>query len=62
MRIYWFPRLDKEEKKATKNATNRDEKSFQYGVMVALNYVQIQSHTGRVQNITRFLKKYNKMK
>ena len=49
----------KRKKKATINPKTDDDKCFQYVVMVALNYAEIESHPERVSNIKPFLNKYN---
>ena len=46
-------------KKATINLKNTDDKCFQCGVTVALNYEEIESHPVRVSNIKPFTNKYN---
>ena len=45
--------------KATINPKNNDDKCFQYALAVALNYEQIKSHPGRIQNIKPFIDQYN---
>ena len=51
--IYWFSRLNKNEKKATINPKNTDEAT------VALSYKEIESHPERVSTIKLFINKYN---
>ena len=51
--------LDKKQKKTTINPENDDDKCFQYGATVALNYEEIESHPERVPNIKSFINKYN---
>ena len=46
-------------KKATINPKNKDDKCFQYAVIVALNYEEIELHSERVSNIKWFINKYN---
>ena len=46
-------------KKATVNPKDEDDKCFQYAVVVALNYGEIESHPERVSNIKPFINKYN---
>ena len=46
-------------KKTTTNSKTDDDKCFQYVVMAALNYVEIESHAKRVSNIKPLLNKYN---
>ena len=45
-------------KKARLNPKNKDDKSFQYAVTVAVNYGEIESHPERVSNIKPFINKY----
>ena len=47
------------DEKATINPKNNDDKCFQYALAVALNYEQIKSHPGRIQNIKPFIDQYN---
>ena len=46
-------------KKATINPKNKDNKCFQYAVMVILNYEETESPPERVSNIKAFINKYN---
>ena len=46
-------------KKATTNPKNTDNKCFQYGATIALNYGIIESHPERVSNIKPLLNKYD---
>ena len=46
-------------KKAIINPKNKDDKCFQYAVIVALNYEEIELHSERVSNIKWFINKYN---
>ena len=46
-------------KKATVNPKNNDEKCFQYAVTVALNHEQITVHPEKTSNITLFIDQYN---
>ena len=46
-------------KKATINAKNNDDKCFQYAITAALNYEQIKSHVERISNIKPFINQYN---
>ena len=46
-------------KKAKINPKNKDDKCFQYVVMVALDYAEIESHPERVSNIIPVTNKYN---
>ena len=46
-------------KKATINLKNKDDICFQYAVMVALNYEEIESHQEKLLNFKLFLNKYN---
>ena len=46
-------------KKATINLKNEEDISFQYAVMVALNYEEIESHQEKLLNFKLFLNKYN---
>ena len=57
--IYWFSRLDKQQK-TTINPKNTDDKCFQYVVTVALNYGEIKWSSERVSNIKPFINKYNR--
>ena len=52
------PKLLKK-KKATINPKNNDDKCFQYVVTVALNHVQIKSHSERTSSIKPFIDQYN---
>ena len=47
--IYWFSILYEKEKKT--NTKNENDKSFQYAVMVALNYGETESYPEIVSNI-----------
>ena len=47
------------EKKATINPKNTDDKYFQYAATVALNYDKIKWNPERVSNIKAFINKYN---
>ena len=46
-------------KKKTINPENEDYKCFRYGVTVALNYEEIESHPEIVSSIKPFINKYN---
>ena len=46
-------------KKATINLKSKDDKCFQYAVMVALNYAEIESHPERFSDIKGFINEYN---
>ena len=46
-------------KKATINLENKDDKCFQYAVMVALNYEKIKWNPDRISHIKPFINKYN---
>ena len=48
-----------ENKKATINPKNIDDKCFQYALTVALNYEQIKDHPERISKIKPFIDKYN---
>ena len=48
-----------ENKKATINPKNNDDKCFQYAVAVALNHEQIKSHPEIISNIKTFIDQYN---
>ena len=43
---------------ATINLKNKDNKCFQYAVMVALNYRETESHPEIVSNVKPFINKY----
>ena len=45
-------------KKATINRKNKDDKCFQYAVMVTLYYGEIESHPERVSSFKLFINKY----
>ena len=45
--------------KATTNPKNEDDKFFQYGVTVALNYVEIKWNPEKVPSIKQFINNYN---
>ena len=44
---------------ATINPKNKDEKCFQYALIVALNYKQIKNHPEMISKIKPFIDKYN---
>ena len=46
-------------KKATINPKNKDNKSFQYSITVALNHQETENHPKRISNIKPFIDKYN---
>ena len=46
-------------KKTTINQKNEDDKCFQYGAIVALNYEEIQRNPERVSKIEPLINKYN---
>ena len=46
-------------KKATINTKNKDDKCFQYALIVALNYEQIKYYPERISKIKPFIDKYN---
>ena len=48
-----------DEKKATINPKNTDNKCFQYTATVASNYEKIESHPEIVSNIKPFINKHN---
>ena len=48
----------RKKKKTTINTKNKDDKFFQYAIIVALNYEEIESHIERVSNIKLFTNKY----
>ena len=53
-------RLNNNNKKTTTiNPENEDDKCFQYGATVALNYEEIESPPERVSNIKSSINKYN---
>ena len=48
-----------ENKRATINPKNNDDKCFRYGLTVALDYDKIENHPERISNIEPFIDKYN---
>ena len=46
-------------KKATINPKNNDGKCFQYAIIVALNYEQIENHPERISKIKPFIDQYD---
>ena len=46
-------------KKTTINPQNKDDKCFQYALIVVLNYEQIKDHQERISKIKPFIDKYN---
>ena len=48
-----------ENKRATINPKNNDDKCFRYGLTVALDYEKIENHPERISNIEPFIGKYN---
>ena len=46
-------------KTATINPKNKDNKSFQYSITVALNHQNIENHPERISNIKPFINQYN---
>ena len=46
-------------KTATINPKNKDNKSFQYSITVALNHQNIENHPERISNIKLFIDQYN---
>ena len=48
----------RKKKKTTINPKNKDDKFFQYAIIVALNYEEIESHIERVSDIKLFTNKY----
>ena len=58
--IYEFLWLDKKQKKATINPTNRnDHKCFQYAITVTLNHEEIGKYPERITKTRTFIGKYN---
>ena len=51
--------LKSNNKKATINPKNNDNKCFQYAIAVALNHEQIKNHPERISNIKPFIDQYN---
>ena len=49
----------RKKKKATIIPKNKDDKGFQYAVMVALNYREIESHAEKFSNIKQYINKFN---
>ena len=48
-----------ENKRATINPQNKDDKCFQYAITAALNYKRIKSHSERISNIKPFIDQYD---
>ena len=48
-----------ENKKATTNRKNEDDKCFQYAETIAINYEEIKCNLERILNIKPFINKYN---
>ena len=48
-----------ENKKATTNRKNEDDKCFQYAETIAINYEKIKCNLERILNIKPFINKYN---
>ena len=46
-------------KRGTINPQNNDDKCFQYAIIVALNYQNIENHVERISNIKPFINQYN---
>ena len=46
-------------KKATVNPKNKDDKCFQYALIVALNYQNIKNNPERISKIKPFIDQYN---
>ena len=46
-------------KRATINPKNKDNKCFQYSIIVALNHQNIENHSERISNIKPFIDQYN---
>ena len=46
-------------KRATINPKNKDDKCFQYSIIVALNHQNIEKHRERISNLKPFIDQYN---
>ena len=55
-----IPQTGQKKKRATISSKNKDDKSFQYAVMVALNYEEIKGILETVLNIKPFVNKCGK--
>ena len=53
-----FPK-QQNNKKATINLKDNDEKRFQYALTAALNYQNLKSHPERISNLKHFIDEYN---